>query len=52
MGPGGAAGLPLSFAKSLLVAPMKGQIPAGAFANRIAIPAPGPSFPLKNKSQK
>ena len=52
MGPGGAAGLPPSFEESLLVSSLKWQIPAGAFANRIAIPAPGPSFPLKNKSQK
>jgi hypothetical protein len=26
--------------------------PAGAFANRVAIPVPSPSFPLKDKYQK
>jgi hypothetical protein len=31
---------------------MKAEIPAGAFANRAAIPVPGPSFPLKGKYQK
>jgi hypothetical protein len=28
------------------------KIPAGAFANRAAIPAPGPSYRLKNKTIK
>jgi len=31
---------------------MKAKIPAGAFANRAAIPVPRPSFPLKGKYQK
>ena len=44
MGPGG----PL-FAETLLVSLMQAKIPAGAFANRAATPAPSPSFRLKNK---
>jgi hypothetical protein len=35
-----------------LVSPRKAEIPAGAFANRVAIPVPSPSFPLKGKYQK
>ena len=31
---------------------MKAAIPAGAFANRVAIPGPSPGFRLKNKYQK
>ena len=30
------------------VSPMKAEIPVGAFANRIAVPVPSPSFHLKN----
>jgi hypothetical protein len=35
-----------------LDSPLKAEIPAGAFANRVAIPGPSPSFPLKGKYQK
>ena len=35
-----------------LVSPLKAEIPARAFANRVAIPGPSPSFPLKGKYQK
>jgi hypothetical protein len=35
-----------------LVSPLKAKIPAGVFANRVAIPVPSPSFPLKGKYQK
>jgi len=49
--PAGAAGLPPSVAESLLVSPLKAQIPAGAFANRRATPGPRPSFPQKTNTQ-
>ena len=41
---------PPSFAESLLVPPMMAKIPAGAFANRAAIPTPSQSFRLKHKN--
>ena len=43
MGRGRAGGFPPPFAEPLLVSPKKREIPAGAFANRVAIPAPNPS---------
>jgi len=46
-----AIGFPPSFSEILLFSLMKAKIPAGAFANRGAIPVPIPSFPIKNKSK-
>ena len=40
---GGAAGLPPLFAETLLGLPLKAEFPAGASANRAAIPAPNQS---------
>ena len=40
---GGAAGLPPLLAETLLGFAVKAEFPAGAFANRGAIPAPNPS---------
>jgi hypothetical protein len=52
MGSGGATGLPPLFAESLLVWAMKGDYPAGAFANPVAVPTPKPSFcPQKQRSK-
>ena len=51
-GMGGAAGLPPLNAEIRLVSPMKAERPAGAFANRGAVPAPNPSSHSKNKDQK
>jgi hypothetical protein len=35
-----------------MISPLKAKFPAGAFANRAAVPVPSPSFPLKGKYQK
>jgi hypothetical protein len=43
MGRGGAGGLPPPFAETLLVSPKKAEIPAGVFANRVAVAGPNPS---------
>ena len=40
---GGAAGLPPLFAETFLGLPLKAEFPAGASANRAAIPAPNRS---------
>ena len=48
---GGAAGLPPLFAETLLGFPMKAEFPAGASANRAAIPAPNRSVLPKTMVQ-
>ncbi|MCX5913585.1 MAG: hypothetical protein NTV04_16810, partial [Deltaproteobacteria bacterium] len=48
---GGAAGLPPLFAETLLGLPIKAEFPAGASANRAAIPAPNPSVLPKTMVQ-
>jgi hypothetical protein len=48
---GGAAGLPPLFAETLLGLPMKVEFPAGASANRAAIPAPNRSVLPKTMVQ-
>jgi hypothetical protein len=48
---GGAAGLPPLFAETLLGSPMKAEFPAGASANRAAIPAPNRSVLPKKMVQ-
>jgi hypothetical protein len=48
---GGAASLPPLFAETLLGLPMKAEFPAGASANRAAIPVPHPSVLPKTMVQ-
>jgi hypothetical protein len=48
---GGAAGLPLLVAETLLGLPMKAEFPAGASANHAAIPAPNQSVLPKTMVQ-
>jgi hypothetical protein len=49
---GGAAGLPPLFAETLLGLPMKAEFPAGASANRAAIPAPQSKRSSQNNGSK
>jgi hypothetical protein len=48
---GGGAGLPPLFVETLLGSPIKAEFPAGASANRAAIPVPKRSVLLKTMVQ-